>query len=213
MLRRVYDGDLGLLFFVADTHWGHSNILTYCQRPWADIPSMNKGLVLNWNAVVPEGATVIHLGDVAMGKRSENVPWLSWCRGTKIVVPGNHDNCWDKGRDGHSTKHRDKHEAQYKEWGGISEIWQPPLELQLGINGPVVTLAHLPDLEAGVNADHSDEVRFEEFRPEYNPNQYLLCGHVHEAWRVLGKRINVGVDVWNYAPISAQHILSIIQGG
>lgn len=209
MIRRIWP-DVDRLWLTSDTHFSHKNILDYCRRPWSTIEDMNKGLVLNWNAVVPEGSAVLHLGDVAMAKRSESVPWLSWCRGTKYLVPGNHDNCWDKGRDGHSTTHRDKHEAQYKEWGDIAEIWQPPFELQLGIGGPVVTVSHMPDLEAGDAADHTEEIRFAQFRPPYNPNQWMLVGHVHEQWVIHGKRINVGVDAWGYAPISATHILSII---
>ena len=38
----------------------------------------------------------------------------------------------------------------------------------------------------------------------------LLCGHVHEAWKVLNKKIvNVGVDVWNFMPISFEEIIRI----
>lgn len=40
--------------------------------------------------------------------------------------------------------------------------------------------------------------------------EYNLCGHVHEKWKVKVKDgniwINVGVDVWDYAPISWKEI-------
>lgn len=29
-----------------------------------------------------------------------------------------------------------------------------------------------------------------------------LHGHVHEKWRVLGRQVNVGVDVWDYRPVA-----------
>ena len=39
-------------------------------------------------------------------------------------------------------------------------------------------------------------------------DQLLLCGHVHDAWRVLdGKAVNVGVDVWDYRPVTLDEIL------
>lgn len=31
---------------------------------------------------------------------------------------------------------------------------------------------------------------------------YIICGHCHNAFKTSGKNINVGVDVWNYSPIS-----------
>jgi calcineurin-like phosphoesterase family protein len=50
-------------------------------------------------------------------------------------------------------------------------------------------------------------------KPEYKYT-YNLCGHVHEKWRTerRGNRyaINVGVDVWNYYPISIVNILKEI---
>lgn len=42
---------------------------------------------------------------------------------------------------------------------------------------------------------------------------FVLCGHVHNAWKT--KRIdgllniNVGVDVWNYRPVSDDEILEL----
>lgn len=35
----------------------------------------------------------------------------------------------------------------------------------------------------------------------------VLCGHVHTFFKIYRNRINVGVDVWNYHPISIDTIL------
>jgi calcineurin-like phosphoesterase family protein len=45
---------------------------------------------------------------------------------------------------------------------------------------------------------------------------FLLHGHIHSgghkdgAWKVTRKMINVGVDVWNYYPVSIREIESLI---
>jgi calcineurin-like phosphoesterase family protein len=30
----------------------------------------------------------------------------------------------------------------------------------------------------------------------------LIHGHVHNSWKVNGRQINVGVDVWDFTPVS-----------
>jgi calcineurin-like phosphoesterase family protein len=48
--------------------------------------------------------------------------------------------------------------------------------------------------------------------PWESENDFVLCGHVHDAWKVktINNRIivNVGVDVWNFKPITIQDILN-----
>jgi calcineurin-like phosphoesterase family protein len=34
----------------------------------------------------------------------------------------------------------------------------------------------------------------------------LICGHVHEAWRVRGRMLNVGVDVNDFTPVSQEQV-------
>ncbi len=40
------------LFFTADTHFGHKNIIEYCQRPFIDVEEMNEAHIDNWNRTV-----------------------------------------------------------------------------------------------------------------------------------------------------------------
>ena len=55
------------LFFTADTHFCHANIIRYCNRPFDSIEEMNETLTANWNRVVGPDDTVYHLGDFGMG--------------------------------------------------------------------------------------------------------------------------------------------------
>ena len=44
----------------------------------------------------------------------------------------------------------------------------------------------------------------------HDDGSWLLCGHVHTKWKTIHHMINVGVDVWNFQPVSIVEILGII---
>ncbi|MCF6303155.1 MAG: metallophosphoesterase, partial [Devosiaceae bacterium] len=54
------------IWFTADTHFGHQNIIKYSNRPFADVKEMDAALIENWNARVKKGDIVYHLGDVGL---------------------------------------------------------------------------------------------------------------------------------------------------
>ena len=63
-LRNKFNKDK--LFFTSDPHFGHTNIIKYCNRPYENAKEMNESLIENWNRVVPEDGVVFCLGDFAM---------------------------------------------------------------------------------------------------------------------------------------------------
>ena len=80
-----------LLFSRKDTHWGHRNIIKYCQRPFADVDEMNETLITNWNNSVGKDDIVFHLGDFAMGGFAEWSRLLERLNGRIYLILGNHD--------------------------------------------------------------------------------------------------------------------------
>ena len=83
------------IWFISDTHFYHSNIIKYCDRPFASAEEMNEAMVERWNALVKPNDHVWHLGDVAMGFGGDHhtLTWLlSRLNGKKRLVVGNHDN-------------------------------------------------------------------------------------------------------------------------
>ena len=202
------------LWFTSDQHFGHARILDYCKGRaalWPDVASMNAGLVERRNEVVEPGDTVINLGDVAMGIRRDNLQYLKWSAGDDVLVPGNHDSCWEHGRDGSGASDKiGKHCKDYFEWGGFLQIWGNEVRMLLDNRIPVV-LSHLPPVKCD---DHTEELRFRELRPPYPPEGvWMLCGHVHEVWKQHGRVINVGVDVWGFRPVSVAQLVEVIEGG
>lgn len=82
-------------FFIADTHFGHSNILTFKRndgsplRIFNSIEEHDRHLIDQWNAVVRPVDTVYHLGDVVINRRC--LPILGRLNGKKRLIRGNHD--------------------------------------------------------------------------------------------------------------------------
>jgi calcineurin-like phosphoesterase family protein len=196
-------------WFTSDPHFGHSRIVELCHRPFATVTEMDDALVHGWNERVKPTDTVFVLGDVVIPSRAlVNVARLN---GRKILKPGNHDAC--------HPMHRRAAKArwQYLEAGFntvLSEGAPGPEGLRLTPGGTVVNLSPVPYRGAG---DHTLTERYSEWRL-VDEGRPLVCGHVHDAWRV--KRtdagtlmVNVGVDVWDFAPVSAEQLEEVLGGG
>lgn len=90
------------VWFTADTHFGHENIIKYCERPFESLEQMNQILIRNWNERVKKDDIVIFLGDFCFkntkhGKKGEGSLnkaeyYMSLLNGQKVFVKGNHDN-------------------------------------------------------------------------------------------------------------------------
>jgi len=80
------------IWFTSDTHFGHSNSIKYCNRPFASVEEMDEVLIERWNERVKPSDTVWHLGDFAFHKSYDELQTLfSRLNGTKCLVIGNHD--------------------------------------------------------------------------------------------------------------------------
>lgn len=79
------------VFFISDTHFGHSKILEFesANRPFKTIEEHDQELIKRWNATVSPKDTVWHLGDFCLGKKSLEV--AGELNGYKRLVLGNHD--------------------------------------------------------------------------------------------------------------------------
>lgn len=80
-----------MIYFIADTHFNHENIIKYCNRPFKSTEEMNDYIIKKWNSVVKNEDTVYHLGDVGFGPIDELKKLISNLNGTKILIMGNHD--------------------------------------------------------------------------------------------------------------------------
>jgi calcineurin-like phosphoesterase family protein len=168
------------VYFTADTHFGHEKIIRYCKRPFHSAAEMDECIYANWATHVRPTDTVYHLGDVAFGDRDEvfrTVQRLRSLPGKKYLVPGNHDRRFH---------------------GMLSDAFEevlPPIfetteQLRSGGTQRLV-LCHYPMM--GWNGLYRGAVQ--------------LYGHVHGRIPGNSMQMDVGVDVWDFAPVRLETVL------
>lgn len=175
-------------FFTGCTHFGHFNIIRYCDRPFKTLEEMDNCLIKNANERVKEDDTVYHLGDFCFrnssgGKQGEGSLnrsefYQNRLKGSYIFVKGNHDK-----NNGLNTKN---------------------YRIILYVGGMYLNLIHNP-----AHTIINDE-------SYYYP--LTICSHVHTAWHtkeIVNKDgkvalcINCGVDMNNFRPVSFEEIMAI----
>jgi calcineurin-like phosphoesterase family protein len=74
-------------WIISDTHFFHENIGLYCNRPenWQEL------IINNWNDLISPDETVLHLGDFALGKKSDFELITGILNGKLFLIQGNHD--------------------------------------------------------------------------------------------------------------------------
>lgn len=78
------------IWFTSDMHFGHRNIMKFCNRPFNSVEEMDEALINNWNAVVEESDIVFNLGDFAYASNSRWKEILERLKGTHYLILGNH---------------------------------------------------------------------------------------------------------------------------
>ena len=82
-----------MIYFTADAHFGHANIIKMCERPFPDVETMNVSMIAAWNERVHGNDTVYIVGDMFFRcPAPENI--LKRLKGKKRLIVGNHDGTW-----------------------------------------------------------------------------------------------------------------------
>ncbi|MBR2834843.1 MAG: hypothetical protein IKE43_03900 [Coriobacteriales bacterium] len=181
-----------MIWFTADTHFGHQNIIAACKRPWETADQMNEGLIANINNLVMPYDTLYILGDFSYRLPRENAAALRsqiHCKHVHLVN-GNHDKNWDD-------------YPGDPNGGRVFESAQDYLELKLE-GGRKLVCFHYPLLEWA--SAYRDAIH--------------VHGHIHslgsaynEQNRAQGYyRYDVGVDANNYYPVALDDIVSFFNG-
>lgn len=191
-----------MIFFTADTHFWHKNVMNYCNRPFSDVEHMNKCLIENWNSVVKQDDTIYVVGDFSFSGIAKQREILSQLNGKKILVRGNHD---------YEKMHK------YIEMGFEAVHDFVIVEDLFVCHYPLFNEDQL--IENAINRTHDGskyliDKFFRHYHETFKESQkmfrvkYIAHGHIHCKHFTNSdvKHINVGVDVQNYTPISLEQI-------
>lgn len=76
------------IFFTADHHFFHKNIIKFCDRPFENVEEMNERLILNWNGRIRENDLVYVLGDMVWEGNEQDIQnLLNRLQGKIIYIP------------------------------------------------------------------------------------------------------------------------------
>ena len=170
------------VYFTSDTHFSHRNIIKYCNRPFNNVFEHDKAILENWNSVVTHEDCIFHLGDFSFGSEEYTESICKELKGYKILVSGNHDK----------IMRRETISNKFK----FSENY---LKIKVTHNGSKydIVLFHYP-IESWDMKHHGS---------------FMLHGHTHkdlDSSKTI-KRVDVGVDTWNYKPVSLNEIIRFME--
>lgn len=190
------------MYFVSDTHFDHSNIVRYCDRPFNSGREMNKQLISKWNKTVSNGDTVLFGGDLSISSNPKRSAELNRkLNGSIILLKGNHD-----GFNGSEVPFPVQKSTYftYEYRGKEYEFYY----------------SHFPsDYQERTTRDDSRVQPKYARTPEWFDG-WNIHGHVHNNdmneypfVNHVEKSINIGVDVTNYKPVSIEQIVGAIRKG
>lgn len=180
-----------MFYFISDTHFSHTHIIRYCNRPFikeGDLDNkgewiskyistlrteeMNKRIIDNWNSRVKDEDTVFFLGDWGFTKSTEAPDGQKFdiirplLRGNIIFIDGSHDK-----NNGCKT---------------------PVRSIIIKYGGKIMELVH---------------------DPKYIRKDIIwhLCGHWHGKYGKFIKKdkliiVDLSVENWNYTPVDINEI-------
>lgn len=190
------------VWFTADTHFGHANVIRYCKRPWlrpGDVcvgpdgkemwfsstieherkQEMDETLISNWNNRVGKNDLIFHVGDFCFGRSDADFNrYFHRLNGLIVLVKGNHDKL--------AAQNKDKFYAYHD--SGLYET---------KVGDRKVVLCHYS--MKTWNCSHR--------------GSYHLYGHSHGSLPDDPNSLSfdVGVDCHNFAPLHWSEVVKIME--
>lgn len=182
-----------MVYFTADPHLGHKNIISHCSRPFSTTDEMDEALISSWNQRVTENDEIYILGDL-MFFCSEPQSYLERLSGRKHLIMGNHDSVWMRRMESRVKKNIPGARPASDFFESIRDMNEITLE-----SGEKLVLCHYPMMSWNGLAGGS----------------WLIFGHIHNStdapyWpllRGMERALNAGVDVNDFRPVTFCELL------
>ncbi len=170
------------VWLISDTHFDHTNIIKYCNRPFVSTKEMNEYILHIWHTTIKPDDIVYFLGDMAFGRGSRKPRWWASRLCGKIT--------WIKGSHDHGVR-------PSSIVGGIERVVK---SFMISCDGLEFMLVH-DTFDAVVNGWHGWVIHGHNH--DNRPHIDNRFGH---------KQVNVSVEVIDYKPVSLAEIVRGLGG-
>jgi calcineurin-like phosphoesterase family protein len=193
------------IWFTSDLHLNHGNIIIYTNRPF-----IKKGDLIDGNIYFPSKDGKDYEREKVWKTKHIKKERVEWMNETLIKnwndIVNKDDVVYHLG------------DFCFKGTRGIAK------ELEDSLNGTIVHIKGNHDSNNGVKTilskailEFGGKVVLAQHKPPHISKEipewvdFVLCGHVHDNWKSTEideiPIINVGVDVWDYKPVSVNSLL------
>ena len=166
-----------MIYYTSDTHFGHTNIIRFANRPYKSVEEMDEDIIAKWNSKVKHGDLVYHLGDFAW---TDHKKYKDRLNGQIILLWGNHD----KGLNRASYFSEICHYREVKDNKQKLVLFHYPIWSWNGMHGGSI------HLHGHVHA---------------NPVPSSEQEDIGSA--TVGRRININLEFWGYEPKTIEEIM------
>lgn len=166
-------------WFTSDLHLSHKKVIEYCNRPFASVEEMNEAIINNINSVVHPRDILFMIGDITFERNQHDaINQLKRIKCHKHLLRGNHDD--------HIQ------DSVFKRAGFESISDLRVVKVRSGEDVQHITLCH-----------YAMKVW-----PASHYGTWHLYGHSHGNMPddPNSLSLDVGVDCWNYFPVSYEQI-------
>ena len=173
-----------MIYYTADLHLGHENVIRHCARPFSSAEEMDETLVRHWNARVHRNDTIYIVGDFFFRNRKPAEEYLDALKGKKHLIIGNHDLSWM----------RKAPSPDY--WMKYFESVSPMSSIR--DSGALVTLCHYPML----SWKHQSR--------SFMIHGHIHANTDMDFWPCIKARdnlLNAGVDVNGFTPVTFEELM------